>query len=471
MNWFEIINSTLQIVILIYFLQINLLYTFFTVLAFFEVRRQGKRIFIDDYAYLYHSKLTPGVSLLVPAYNEEATIVDSLKSHLRNKYPKYEVICINDGSTDKTLEILKKEFKLKEKKNHVIRTDVLNKPIRGYYVSTIDSSLIVIDKEGGGKSDALNAGINVARYPYFMSLDADTMLEEDAILKIMKPMVENPKNVASGGIVRVINGCTEKDGIVSEIKLSKNSLVRFQVLEYIRAFTAGRAGFSRIKNLLIVSGAFGVFKKDEVIELGGYKLGNIGEDMEVLVNLHEESRKAKRDYNILYRAYPVAWTEVPENLKSLGRQRNRWHRGLAGVLWSYKHMLFNPKYGSVGMFGLPFFFLFEFLGPIIEFTGYLYLIVLIAAGIINWPFFFLFLALAILWGVFLSISALLFEELNFKWYKKWYYIIILLIYAVIENVSYRQITVWYRIKGLLSFARGEKAWGKQERKGFKNGDS
>ena len=470
MNWFEIVNTTLQIVILIYFLQINFFYTFFTILAFFEVRRQNKRIFIDDYSYLYHSKLTPGVSLLVPAHNEERYIIDSLKSHLRNKYPKFEVICINDGSTDNTLEVLKKEFKLKEKKHHVIRNDVKNKTIKAYYVSTIDPTLIVIDKVSGGKSDALNAGINVSQYPYFMSMDADTILEEDAILKIMKPMIENPKNVASGGIVRVINGCTEKNGIVTDIKLSKSSLARFQVLEYIRAFTAGRAGFSRINNLLIVSGAFGVFKRDEVIELGGYKLGNVGEDMEILVNLHEETRKKNKEYNVLYRAYPVAWTEVPETIKSLSQQRNRWHRGLASVLWSYKHMLFNPKYGSIGMFGLPFFFLFEFLGPIIEFTGYLYLIILIASGIINWPFFFLFLALAILWGVFLSISAILFEEVNFKWYKKWYYIIILLFYAVIENVSYRQMTVWFRIKGLVSFARGEKGWGKQERKGFNNGN-
>lgn len=445
------------------------MYSLLTLLAYFEVRSQRKRSFIDDYTYLRRSKLTPGISLLVPAHNEETTIVEAIKSHLRTNYPKYEVIIINDGSTDKTIEVLREEYKLK-KIYRVIQTCIKTRKVKGYYISETEPNLVFIDKVNGGKADALNAGINAARYHYFMSIDADVILEKDAMLRVMKPLLENPeKNFAAGGIIRVANGCIVKKGEIKEIKLSRKPLPIFQVLEYIRAFTAGRAGFSKLKSLVIVSGAFGAFNTEQTRRIGGYEHKTVGEDMELLVRLHRRLRERKiKKYNIFFRAYPVCWTEVPETLRILGRQRNRWHRGLCDVISRHKRMIFNPRYGPIGLFSMPFFFLFEYLGPIIEMIGYIYLIYLTAFSIVDWPFFLAFLALAILWGMLLSVSAVLFEELNFKWYRKWYYIAVLIIFAIFENLGYRQLTVLWRIYGFYDFLRKKQAWGAMPRKGFQS---
>jgi len=462
LNW----NFFIQIFILIYFLAINGIYSFLMIVAFIEFRNQHRRSFIDDYPYLYRSKLTPGVSILVPAYNEEATVIEALKSHLSTRYPKFEVIVINDGSKDKTLEILKKEFKLK-KIYHVMQTRIKTKSIRGYYISASEPNLIVLDKINGGKADTLNAGINASNYPYFISIDADVILEEDAMLRIMKPMLENPeKNMVAGGMVRVANGCVVENGKIKEVRLSKKFLPVFQVIEYMRAFTAGRAGFSKIKSLLIVSGAFGVFNTEEVRKAGGYERKTVGEDMELLVRLHRSLREQNKDYNILFMTYPVCWTEVPESLRILGRQRNRWHRGLCDTLTRHKKMILNPRYGTIGLVGMPFFVFFEFLGPIIELVGYLYVIYLIVFGIMNWSFFLLFLALAVLWSVLLSVSAVLFEDINFKRYGKWYYIAVLILFSLFENFGYRHLTLMFRIHGLFDYLRGRKAWGVMSRKGF-----
>lgn len=456
----------IQVIILVYFIGINSIYSLLTFFAFFEVRKQYRRSCIDDYNYLYRSKLTPGVSLLIPAYNEEATIINSVKSHLQTKYPDFEVIVINDGSKDKTFEVLKKEFNLTGI-YHVMYTGIKTKEIKSYYVSLTHPKLVVIDKVNGGKADALNVGINASKHSYFISLDADVILEKDSILRIMKPIAENPDQyIAAGGIVRIANGCVEEKGEIKEVRISQKPLVIFQIIEYLRAFTAGRAGFSQLNSLLIVSGAFGVFNVDEARKIGGYESESVGEDMELLVKFHRNLRRKKRKYNILYCAYPVCWTEVPENLEILGRQRNRWQRGLCDVLKRHKRMLFNPHYGRIGLFALPFFFIFEFLGPFIELFGYLYLIFLVIFGFINWPFFLLFMALAVEWSILLSVSAILFEDLNFKWYKKWQYIAKLLFFAILENFGYRQITAFWRIQGSIDYFRGKKSWGEMPRKGF-----
>lgn len=452
--------------ILLYFVGLNGIYSFLTFLAFFEVRRQCRRSFIDDYAYLYSSKLTPGATLLVPAYNEEVTIIEAVRSHLQTKYPKLEVIVINDGSKDGTFEILKKEFEL-IKVYRVMHAGIKTKEIKGYYISLTHPRLVVIDKVNGGKADALNVGINASKHPYFISIDADVILEEDAVLRIMKPFAENPdRYMAAGGIVRVANGCIEERGEIKEVKLSQKPLVAFQVMEYLRTFTAGRAGFSRLNSLLIVSGAFAVFNVEEARRIGGYAPNSVGEDMELLVKFHRSLRHGKRKYNILYCAYPVCWTEVPESLEILGRQRNRWQRGLCEVLSRHKRMLFNFRYGRIGLFAMPFYFLFEFMGPIIELLGYLYLILLIIFGFVNLPFIFLFLVLAVLWGILLSVSAVLFEDLNFKWYTQWQYIAKLLLFAILENFGYRQMTAVWRIQGSIDYFRGKKSWGAMTRKGF-----
>ena len=436
------------------------------ILAYFEFKKQFQRSFIDDYPYLYKSKLTPGVSILVPAYNEESTVIDSIKSLLLINYPKFEIIVINDGSTDNTLDALTREFNLKSI-YHVIRTKIKTKLIKRYYVSTTEPRLIVIDKVNGGKADSLNAGINTLKYSYFISIDADVILEEDAMLKIMKPLLENPKrNVVAGGIVRVANGCLIEKGKLKEVRLSRNPLPIFQVVEYLRAFTAGRAGFQKLKSLLIISGAFSVFNVDEVRRIKGYDRKSIGEDMELIVRLHKNLKDRKKDYNFLYRAYPVCWTEVPGSIKMLDRQRSRWQRGLIDTLIKHRHMISNPRYGMVGMFGIPFFFYFEFMGPIIEIIGYLSIIYLLIVQRMDIRFFLLFLGLAVLWGSILSVFTILLEDIYFRRYKKWYYLAILSLFSLFENFGYRHITLISRIKGVVDYLRKKKSWGEMRRTGF-----
>ncbi len=452
--------------VLLYFLAINGMYTFLFLLAFFEVRKQHKRAFIDDYDYFYKSKLAPSISLLVTAHNEELCIVESVKSYLALQYPKLEVIVINDGSTDGTLELLKRTFKLK-KVYRVLQARIKCQNIKGYYVSQLYSNLIVLDKIQGGKGDALNAGLNAARYPYFASLDADAILEKDALLRIMKPLYENPNyNIGAGGIVRVINGCRVENSMVKDVRLSKNPLVIVQVLEYIRAFTAGRAGFALLKALPIVSGAFSVYRTVVARRIGGYDPKALGEDFEFVVRFHRALRERKKRYNLMYRAYPICWTEVPETLKLLGRQRNRWYRGLTYALHKHERMLLNPLYGRIGFLSLPFFFFFEFLGPIIEGIGYVYLAYYLLSGRMLSFFVLTFLALALLWGVFLSLLAVLFEDLNFHWYNKWYNVATLILFAFLENIFYRPLHTFWRLTGLVDYLRGKKGWGIMERKGF-----
>ncbi|MFA5105175.1 MAG: glycosyltransferase [Candidatus Margulisiibacteriota bacterium] len=454
--------------VLVYFIVINTMYTIVFLISFIEVRKQKKRSFIDDYDYFYRSKLAPGVSLIVTAYNESLNIRDSINSYLKLQYPKFEIIVSNDGSTDDTLKILIDEFKLK-KVYHVLQDQARSKPVTSYYVSEKYPNLIVVNKENGGKADALNAGLNAAHYPYFASLDGDAILQPDALLRIMKPIFENPRRIiGAGGIIRVINDCIVEEGEIKEVELSKNPLVIFQTIEYIRAFTASRAGFSLLKSLPIVSGAFSLYNTSIAREIGGYDPDAIGEDFEFLTRIHRTMKDKKRDYEVKFLAYPICWTEVPQTFKALGMQRNRWHRGLISVLHKHERMIFNPRYGRIGFFSLPFFFFFEFVGPIIETLGYFYIILALLTFSLKPTFFFSFLLLAILWGTLLSMLAVLYEDLNFRWYKKWYQVLFLIFFAIIENVSYRQITVFWRIQGLIAYLRGEKSWGSLQRKGFRH---
>ncbi|MFC2074860.1 glycosyltransferase [Bdellovibrionota bacterium] len=466
MTFFEIF-VILQVLVVIYFFTINISYTVLFQVALYEVRKQFKRTFIEDYEYLRHSKLTPGFSLIVPAHNEEKDIVSAVRSFLANTYPKFEVIIVNDGSTDRTLEVLKEEFKLVESKHYVIREDIKTSRVNGYYVSSVQPNLIVVDKEyGGTKGDVLNVGVNVARYSYFMNVDADVVLDQKAMLRIMKPLLEDPeKNVGAGGIIRVVNSCRQEKGIIKEVRVSRNPLVIFQIVEYIRAFTAGRAAFSKLNSLVLISGAFGVFNCNIVRKLSGFK-EHVGEDMELVVNIHRYLRKEKKKYNLLYKAYPICWTEVPGDLRILGRQRARWQRGLSETLSNNIGMIFNPRYGTVGLIGLPFHFFFEFLGPLIEASGYVLFAFLIILGVVSWNMFILFIVVAVLWGVLLSLNAILFEEVNFRVYKKWYQILLLLLFAVLENLGYRQMTVLWRIGGFIDFVFGKRTWGEMPRKGI-----
>ncbi len=457
--------------ILLYFFAINSVYSLLTFMSFIEVHDQAKRAFIDDYAYMLRSKIVPGLTVLVPCYNEEGIVVDNVHSLLTSKYPRIEVVVINDGSSDGTLEKLVGEFGLRPSRR-VVRGNIQAQAIRSIYTSPDDPRLIVVDKENGGKADSLNVGLNVCHMPYVLTIDADVVLDEGALLRIMKPILDDPeRTVAGGGIVRIVNECKVRGGQVIRPKLPRQPLVLFQIVEYMRAFTAGRAGFARLDSLVIISGAFGVFSAGVLRKIGGFDPGTVGEDLEVMIRLHRYMRKRKRDYRVFYAAFPICWTEAPDSLRVLGRQRRRWHRGLSEALWRHRSMIFNPRYGRIGMFAMPVFLLFEWWGPLLEAVGYSLFIYLIISGNFDFWFFLPFLTIAVLWGIFLSVSSVAMQDIEFRWLSRWRSLQRLITYAVMENLGYRQLTLVWRLQGLVGWIFGRQKWGAMPRKGFSDNEA
>ena len=455
-----------------YFVVVNLTYTFFLGMSFREILYYMRHNSFGNLRLLVQSELTPPVSILAPAYNEEPTVVESVKSLLKLNYGKYEVVVINDGSKDGTLEQLITEFQMYPSRQ-VYRGLLQAKPVRGIYKSHKPAyrNLVVVDKENGGKADALNVGMNVAQFEYVCAIDADSLLEEDSLQKVVKPFLEDETMVAVGGIVRIANGCKVVNGRVVKVGLSDKLLPVIQVVEYFRAFLSGRMIWHGVNGLLIISGAFGMFKRSAVIEVGGYRHDTVGEDMELVVRLHRRMREWKRPYRIAFVPDPVCWTEAPETRQMLGRQRNRWHRGLLDTMLLHKKMLLNPKYGVIGLAAMPYFVIVELFGPLIEFLGYLVLIVMIAMNILNVEMMILFFIVALFYGVMYSVGAVLLEEVSFQRYPKPSDLALLLSIGVIENFGYRQMTMWWRVKGFWDYFRGKKSWGTMQRKGFAAGQA
>ena len=455
-----------NIAFLSYFIAINSNYFILLVISFFSVLRYRRRIQHEQWRRVIQSPLTIPVSIITPAYNEEPTISESVKSLLMLEYPEFEVIVVNDGSKDNTLEKLKAAFNL-----HPIPADIEEKvackQILGVYRSPDNPSLVVVDKVNGGKADALNAGINISRYSLICAIDADSLIEGSALLRVTKPFLERPgKTVAVGGIVRVANGCTIEAGRVVRVGLSRALLPLIQTVEYLRAFLFGRSGLSSLHSLLIISGTFAFFRKDTVIAIGGYRQGSLGEDMELVVRMHRYLREHKRGYEMYFLPDPICWTEVPESPKLLGRQRNRWQRGLIESLHIHRKMMLNPRYGTIGMVAFPYFVFFEMLSPVVELFGYIIIPLSYALGLVDFLFFALFLTVAILLGVILSTLAVVLEELSFRRYPKTLDLVKLVAAAFLESFGYHQLTLWWRLKGFWDYFSGKTAWGKMERKGF-----
>ncbi|MFC1522213.1 glycosyltransferase family 2 protein [Elusimicrobiota bacterium] len=411
------------------------------------------------------ARITPPISILAPAYNEEKNIIASVHSLLGLVYPQFEVIVINDGSSDKTLEVMKREFKLRSTARNY-NEQIKAKNINAIYKSDTHKNLLVIDKQNGGKADSLNAGINVSTYPLFCSIDADSVLENHSLLQVVYPFMEAfSEMTATGGLVRAANGLDIRGGQVMEVKLSDKWIVNFQIVEYFRAFLSGRMGLSMLNCLLVVSGAFGLFKKQPVIDVGGYRTDIVGEDMELVVRLHHKMRQWKKPNRIYFIPDPVCWTEVPESLKILSRQRNRWQRGLIESLIYHISMLFNPKYGAVGMIAMPYFLFVECMSCIIEAGGYVIFLYGLACGAIDLQAFFAFFLLASVFGMVLSLLALLMEEVTFGRYPRIADLARLMITTVVENFGYRQYMALVRAQGFFDWARGQKSWGAMERTG------
>ncbi len=442
----------------IYYGVVSVLYTVLLSIALVVILRHIHRVKYEPFREYSASPETPSVSILIPAYNEEKVVVRTIRSALSVNYPLFEVIVINDGSTDRTLEAVISAFNLK-KVDLVYRNILRTIPVRGFYANPEIANLVVIDKERSGKADSLNCGLTVSRSPYFCSFDADSILERDSLIKLMTPIMEsNIPVVACGGVVKILNGVTLNDILIAEIKLPRRTLSLFQIVEYARTFLFGRMGWNALNSLLILSGTFSLFNKTAVIEVGGYGKGNTTEDMEIIVRLHEHYLRKRKPYRIRFISDPICWTEVPETLKMLGRQRRRWHLGLIQTMCQYRSMMFNPRYGRMGLLVMPYYLLFETLGPLVELVGYFAVVCSFLLGLLSTDFLLLFLTLAIFYGAFLSISGVFLAELTYRRYPKWSHLMSLLWYAVLENFCYRQMNSFWRTQAIFQFLRGKSAW-------------
>lgn len=468
-TWAGAALDAFNIGVIVYFILLNGTYLVMTALAFRALRRYALRMTAVDPDELMTTAGMPPVTLIAPAYNEEPTCVESARSLLTLKYPSYDIVVVNDGSSDGTLARMTTAFELEPAARAPVSA-IETQPVRGVYRSRVHPNLWVIDKENGGKADALNTGINYCRSPLFCAMDADSLLEPEALTRIVRAFLEDATTVAAGGMIRIVNDCRVRSGRVEEVRMPKSFLARIQVLEYLRSFLGGRMGWDAVDATLIISGAFGMFSRNHVVAVGGYRHDTVGEDMELVVRLHRHCREQGQPYRVAFVPDPVAWTECPEDLAVLGRQRDRWQRGLLESMWGNRVMILNPKYGRIGMVAAPYFFFLEVLGPIIEGLGYVTFLLSIALGRASGAYVAAFLAVALALGISLSFAAVGLEELSFRRYPRYRDLLTLLVIAIVENVGYRQLSMWWRLRGMVSKFRGARSWGAMERKGFASSD-
>lgn len=456
-----------EFIVLMYFIAVNGWYLVLLVSAFLEMRRHMLLISGESRWRLLSSRLSPTISMLAPAYNEEATVETSLRALLALHYPQLEVIVINDGSKDSTIDVLVRNFDLVPVRN-VYDQVVSTKPVRAVYRSRTYKGLVVVDKENGGKADALNVGLNFAHGDLVCAMDADTLIEADGLQRMVRPFLYKNNVLASGGTIRIVNGSSVESGRVSVTRVPRNMVAGFQIIEYLRAFLFGRLGWNRLGGNLIISGAFGLFRREAVMEAGGYLHDTVGEDMELVIRLKRRSYESGNPGTIEFVPDPVAWTEAPESLKVLGRQRDRWQRGLADVLWRHRDMFLNPRYGVTGMVVIPYYVFVELCAPVVEAFGLLGLVIGLLFGMLDVQFALLFYLTAYGLGTALTAFTLILEDISFHRYERFGDRVKLFGLTLLENLGYRQMTVWWRLKGLWKFMRGRKDWGVMERKGFQS---
>jgi cellulose synthase/poly-beta-1,6-N-acetylglucosamine synthase-like glycosyltransferase len=451
-----------QWVFLGYFLLVNCAYIALTLVS---VRVIGRDVEARAGQLLprFFSGLEPPISVVVPAYGEEAVIAASVRSLLQLEYPTFEIVVVNDGSRDATLEVLRREFALvpfPEAYRVLVRT----RAVRGVYRSLRHRNLRVVDKENGGKADAMNAGINAARSPLVCVVDADSVLQRDSLQRVVRPFLEDPTTIASGGTIRIANGCRVSDGFMEEVGMPRSWLARIQIVEYLRAFLFGRLGWSPLNAVPIISGAFGLFRRGVVVEAGGFRTDTVGEDMDLVVRLHGRYRRSGRPYRIVFVPDPICWTEAPESLRVLRSQRERWQRGLLESLWESRRLLWARRSGAVGWLALPTMLVVEAVGPLVEVLGYGVLAAAAVAGVLSWQAFAAFMAAAVGLGLVLSASALLLEERSFHLYERPRHLAPLLGAMILENLGYRQLTALWRVRATAAWLlRRPSKWGDMPR--------
>jgi poly-beta-1,6-N-acetyl-D-glucosamine synthase len=464
----NILYEVVNLLVVVYSVGIAFSYLFLAFLSALEMRKYIRKNQFVDGNYILSSPFAPGISLIAPAYNEGLTIIANIKSLLSIMYNNFEVIVVNDGSKDDTMQQMITAFNL-VRVDYDLRGSLNTKPVRGIYKSTNRAfkKLLVVDKVNGGKADALNVGLNISKKDLVACIDVDCIIEADALLKMVKPFLEEPAEViASGGVVRIANSCIVEEGRLVEVRLPEKLIARFQVLEYIRAFLLGRMAWSKLNGLFLISGAFGLFKRDIAVKAGGYNTQTVGEDMELVMRMRIYMHDQKRKYKVSFIPDPLCWTEAPSTYKILKRQRNRWARGTFETLKIHRKIFFNPKYGVMGMISYPFWVFFEWLAPFIEVIGFLFFAGLAACGMIDWVFFFIIFLGTYCFSFFISMFALFTEEMSFFKYTQKTDILKMILTALIEPFWFHPRVVLWSLQGNLDIIKGKKSWGEMTREGF-----
>lgn len=449
-----------------------LMYLFNALLSIAELKSYSNKNKYVDYKSMMTFEKLPTISIIAPAYNEEKTIIENIKCLLTLQYPNFEIIIVNDGSKDNSLSKIIDYFQL-IKVDKAFGQELESEEIRGIYQSNNPAfnNLVIVDKHNGGKADALNAGINIAKNELFLAIDVDCLLESDAMLKMVKPfLVDSEKIViASGGVIRIANSCEVSDGKITKVNYPKNFWAKFQVLEYFRAFTLGRMAWSKLNGLLIISGAFGLFDRKRVIKVGGYDKTSVGEDLELVVRLRRYMHEVeKKKYRVAFIPDPLCWTEVPETLKVLSTQRNRWTRGTIDTILKHKKMFLNPKYGLIGMVSFPSWILFEWFAPILQSVGLIYLFLVILFGMLNVTAYVTLLIFILLFSLMYSLFAILFEAYTYHKYRGKSYLIQSFLFIFLEMIIYQPMNMFFSLRGHFDFyfRKNKKAWGTMTRTGF-----
>ena len=454
-----------------YIMTVYTIYFVIMTLSFRKIASIVKGTFYSRFRSLAVSDHVPPVSILVPSYNEELTIIESVRSLLSLEYPKYEVLVVNDGSVDRTLDVLIEEFGLTALPDSELPESYALEasPIRAVYHNPEYPNLYVLDKPNGGKADALNVGINFSHYPLICTIDADSLLDRDALIRMVRVYMENPaETVAVGGNVRIANGCRIENGTVKDVRLPRKLLPMLQSIEYLKAFLGGRIGWSSVNALLIISGAFGLFRKQDVINVGGYREGFPGEDMNIVLKLHKSMLEQKRKYRIAFCPDAVCWTQAPDTLRILGSQRKRWGRGNLKNMWEFRHLFFNPKYRQIGLFAIPYNVLFETLNPYFKITGFLALVGYVSMDMTKWYILLTFFLVNMMISLIFNCGAMLLEEIAFRRYSKARDAWRMVAFALLLSLGYDHLNAYWRFRGHIDFFRNKKTWGVMERKSWKD---
>lgn len=470
-TYIELVGEFYEGAVFIYGTTLLIIYAILAILSLTAVQKFYKEDKRVDYKLLLNSKLTPGISVIAPAFNEALTIIENVHSLLNLNYPKYEVIIINDGSTDDTLDKMIREFDLAEV-DFAYNERLKTKPVKRIFRSTNPaySKLLVVDKVNGkAKADASNAGINVSSFDHFICTDVDSILDRDTIMKLVKPVMEQGKKrvIATGATLRMANSCIIEQGYMQRVVVPKKLLPRFQEIEYIRSFVMGKMGWSVINCVPNVSGGLGLFDKEIAINAGGYDPQSFGEDMELVIRMMTYCINYKIKYAIEYIPVTLCWTEGPATLKVYGRQRSRWARGLAQLMFTHRKLLFNPHYGRLGLIVMPYNFVFELLAPIVEALGIIYYIVIIILAMVNWEYAIVLLVFVYTYAIMISTLSILWDQLTHHTYKTWREIVVLCVTAFFEMIVYHPLIVFFSMKGYYNFLANRKhTWGNMQRQGF-----